>query len=240
MAYHEFAEVNMEYFESWTKRAEPGGPMWALNLMKYKEWAEYADGRETTLTGLEADEAYAPFDHMARFGARVILIAPVVHQLVGDDTHWERIAIAQFPKRMTLLEMSADADFQKAEEHKDAGMDVSIGMAAFPIEGQPVPKQESAADSDRLMLIQVVADANAPDLAVGIDAVRAGRLEVEDKFMGDHRTFAEARFDLISPATAKELASRKYVHDDTGYAVITDPSVDDVARSLSDTTRVIF
>jgi hypothetical protein len=234
------AEVNTKYFESWMKRAEPGGPMWALNLMKYKERAEYADGRETTLTGFEADELYAPHEHLAAVGARIILIAPVVHQLVGNDCRWDRLAIAQYPTRMALLEMSADPDFQKSEEHKDAGMDVSIGMAAFPIEGQPVPKQESAAGSDRLMLIQVVGDANAPDLAEGVDAVRAGRLEVEDKFMGDHRSFAEARFDLISPATAEELARRAYVHDETSYAVITDPSLDDVARSLSDTTRVLF
>ena len=39
--------------------------MWALNLMKYREWAEYADGRETNLTGVEADDVYLPHDHLA-------------------------------------------------------------------------------------------------------------------------------------------------------------------------------
>ncbi len=45
-----YGTPNMPYFGSWFERDDPGGPMWALNLMKYKSVAEYADGRETTLT----------------------------------------------------------------------------------------------------------------------------------------------------------------------------------------------
>jgi len=62
--------------------------MWALNLMRYREQAEYADGRATDLTGAGADDVYAPHEHLAAVGSRIILIAPVVHHLRGDDRQW--------------------------------------------------------------------------------------------------------------------------------------------------------
>lgn len=235
-----YGTVNSEYLASWFQREEPGGPMWALNLMKYRERAEYADGRETDLTGVEADDVYAPHEHLAAVDSRIILMAPVVHHLRGDDRRWDRIAIAQYRDRMALIEMNSSEAFQVDEQHKDAGMEFTIVMATFPVDGDPVPPQESAADTDMLMLLQVVGDAEAPDLAEGFDALRIGRFWVEDRFIGDDRTFAEARFDLISPDVATELGSGDFVHDDTGYALIADPAMDEVARSLTDPTTVLF
>ena len=49
-----YGTINSDYLASWFQRDDPGGPMWALNLMQYREWAEYADGRETDLTGAQA------------------------------------------------------------------------------------------------------------------------------------------------------------------------------------------
>ena len=235
-----YGTINTDYLASWFTRDEPGGPMWALNLMKYRERADYTDGRETALSGAEADEVYAPHEHLRKVGSRIILVAPVRHQWVGDDTCWDRIAIAQYRDRMALVEMNSSADFAEAESHKDAGMDFTIAMATFPIDGQPTPPQVSGADGDDLLLLQVVGDPAAPDLADGVESTRIGRFWVEDRFLGDDRTFAEARFDLISPAVAEELEGRGFVHDETGYAVIADPMLDDVARSLSDPTTVLF
>ncbi|MBT5849641.1 MAG: hypothetical protein HOH36_04305, partial [Acidimicrobiaceae bacterium] len=60
-----YGTINSDYIASWFQRAAPGGPMWALNLMKYREQADYADGRETALSGVEADDLYAPHEHLA-------------------------------------------------------------------------------------------------------------------------------------------------------------------------------
>ena len=235
-----YGRLNQEYLASWFTREEPGGPMWALNLMKYREQAEYEDGRETTLSGVEADNAYAPQEHLAAVGSRISLLAPVVHQLVGDEWRWDRIAIAQYRDRIAMAEMTATSDFQKSEKHKEAGMDFTIVLATFPTEGDPVPPQVSGAGTDQLLLLQVVGDSAAPDLAADIESTRIGRFWIEDRMIGDDRTFAEARLDLISPAVAEELAGREYVHDDASYVVIADPLIDDVARSLPDPTRVLF
>ncbi|MEL7209585.1 MAG: hypothetical protein AAGK32_15340 [Actinomycetota bacterium] len=235
-----YGTLNGEYIGSWFERDEPGGPMWALNLMKYREQAEYTDGRSSELTGAEADEVYAPHEHLAAVGSRIILIAPVVHQLVGDDWHWDRIAIAQYRDRMAMVEMSSKPEFQEDEQHKEAGMDFTIVMASFPVDGEPTPPQVSGADDDQLLLLQVVGDASAPDLADGIESTRIGRFWVEDRMIGDDRTFAEARYDLISPATAELLAAEDPVHDEDRYVVVADPTTDEVARSLTDPTQVLF
>ena len=119
-------------------------------------------------------------------------------------------------------------------------MDATIVMASFPVEGQPVPPQESGTATNKLLLLQVVGDASAPDVAADIESTHIGRFWIEGNILGDHRTWAEARYDLISPATADQLAATPYVHDDSRYVMVTDPTIDDVARSLSDPTRVIF
>ncbi len=214
--------------------------MWALNLMKYRERAEYADGRESSISGVEADDAYAPHEHLRKVGSRLIMMAPVLHQLVGDSHVWDRIAIAQYRDRMAMIEMSSNADFQKDEDHKEAGMEFTIVMASFPVDGDPVPPQESGADDDRLMLLQVVGDADAPDVAADIDSVRIGRFAIEDRIIGDDRTFAEARYDLITRAVADQLVARGQSHSDTDYVVVADPKLDDVARSLTDPAQVLF
>jgi len=247
-----YGELNQPYIASWFARDEPGGPMWALNLMKYRERAEYADGRESSISGVEADNVYAPHEHLAAVGSRIIMMAPVLHQLVGDDWEWDRIAIAQYRDRMAMVEMSSNSDFQKDEEHKEAGMDFTIVMATFPVDRDPVPPQETGVDDGRLLLLQVVADANTPDyaadlsddlpdhLGTGSGRVRIGRFEIEDRMIGDDRTFAEARYDLISREVADELVARGAMRSETDYVVIADPMLNDVARSLTDTSQVLF
>ena len=214
--------------------------MWALNLMKYRKRAEYAAGRESSISGMEADDEYAPHEHLRKVGSRIVMMAPVVQLVVGDEHVWDRIAIAQYRDRVAMIEMSSNADFQKDEDHKEAGMDFTIVMATFPVGGDPVPPQESGADGDRLMLLQVVGEAAAPDIAADVESTRIGRFAIEDRILGDDRTFAEARYDLISRSVADELAARGATHSDTDYVVIADPKLDDIARSLTDTSQVLF
>ncbi len=235
-----YGQLNESYIASWFGRDDPGGPMWALNLMKYRDRASYSDGRESSISGVDADDVYAPHEHLRKVGSRIVMMAPVLHQLVGDGHVWDRIAIAQYRDRMAMIEMSSNADFQKDEEHKEAGMDFTIVMATFPVDGDSVPPQESGVDDDRLLLLQVVGDAATPDTAAGVDSVRIGRFAIENCILGDERNFAEARYDLVRRDVADQLAARGFTHSDTDYVVIADPALDDIARSLTDTNRVLF
>ena len=58
MAKQGYGTMNTDYIESWFQR-ETDGPMWALNLMKYKEVADYGDASGPDgkpISGLEADD----------------------------------------------------------------------------------------------------------------------------------------------------------------------------------------
>ena len=68
------------------------GPVWMVNLMRYRERAEYADGRETALTGREADDEYTPLGPLAAVGAEIVFVADVEDQFIGDEPVWDRIA----------------------------------------------------------------------------------------------------------------------------------------------------
>jgi uncharacterized protein (DUF1330 family) len=106
---------------------EPGsqGPIYMLNLLKFKEKAEYADGRETDLTGAEA---------YALYGAEVskILIkldgggmfnAKVERLMLGEvEELWDRVAIAMYPNRQAMIEMMQSAEYQAIHHHRDAGL----------------------------------------------------------------------------------------------------------------------
>ena len=105
-----YGEPNHEYLATWFEREEDG-PMWALNLMKYRARAIDEQGEETERTGLEADDDYAPVGPIAAVGGRIVLVAPVERQLRGDATVWDRIAIVLYPTRMAFIEMSMRDDF---------------------------------------------------------------------------------------------------------------------------------
>ena len=78
----------------------------------------------------------------------------------------------------------------------------------------------------------MVADEDTPDLAAGIEAQRIGVFGVEDVIVGDARKFAEARWDVISQATAEKLCEQPSVHDAEGYALVIDPQLDAIAESV--------
>ena len=81
--------------------------MWMVNLMKYRDVAEYADGRESSISGSEADDLYSPLDSLAAVGARPVLFGDVDQQLLGEDTVWDRIAVVKYPTRKSFIDMQA-------------------------------------------------------------------------------------------------------------------------------------
>lgn len=240
MASPSYGTMNLAYVGSWLQR-ETDGPMWALNLMKYKEVADYGEAGHPEggpISGLEADDLYSPIEELASVGARLVLLAPVVHHVRGDATAWDRVGIVLYPRRMALIEMNQTKEFQETHVHKAAGMEFTIVMATFPPEGgfDTDPTLSSQAPDQRLLL-QLVADARAPDLADGIESRRIGSFDVEGVIVGDERSFAEARWDVISTETAEALSARPTVADDSAYVLVIDPEIDQLAESVQTTKR---
>ncbi len=116
-----------------TTPADEDGPVWMVNLMKYRERADYADGRESSISGQEADDAYSPLDSLAAVGARPVFFADVDQQLLGDDTVWDRVGIVKYPTRRSFIDMQSLPSFRESHQHKDAGMERTIVMGTQPM-----------------------------------------------------------------------------------------------------------
>jgi len=101
--------------------------------MKYRDVADYADGTDSTISGREADDIYAPVDVLADIGAEIVFVADVDQQLLGDDTVWDRVAVVKYPTRRSFIHMQSRPDFQEKHVHKDAGMQSTIVSGCSPI-----------------------------------------------------------------------------------------------------------
>jgi hypothetical protein len=110
------------------------GPFFMLNLMRYRPLAVYEDGRETTLTGVQADDVYAPLEVLHDLGAEIVLFGDVVDQPRGSQG-WHRVAIVRYPTVRSFLQMQERADFIERHQHKDAGMESTVIATCTPLSG---------------------------------------------------------------------------------------------------------
>ena len=200
-----------------TVPADEDGPVWMVNLMKYRERAEYLDGRETTLTGREADDLYAPVDVLAAIGAEVVFFGDVEHQLLGDAPRWDRVAVVKYPTRRSFIAMQERPDFLELYPHKEAGMAETFVIGSVPFappeipvplpDWSEVPHPPTAEDGD-VMVIHVLrfheggAETDMVDYqnAAGAIAIPQGArpaawLEVEGTIVGDGRQWDQVRFN---------------------------------------------
>lgn len=106
---------------------EPGrdGPIYMLNLLKFKEKAEYADGRETVLSGAEAYAIYGQevIQHLQKVGGAPMFSAGVERLMLGEvEELWDTAAIAMYPSRKAMLEMIMSPEYQASALHREAGL----------------------------------------------------------------------------------------------------------------------
>ena len=136
-----YGTPNTEYAMSMAMMLpEDDGPVWMVNLMKYREVADYADGRESAISGRDADDAYSPLDSLAAVGAAPVFFGDVDQQLLGDATTWDRIGVVKYPTRKAFIDMQSLPSFQKSHHHKDAGMESTIVIGTQPME-MPTPTE---------------------------------------------------------------------------------------------------
>lgn len=101
------------------------GPIYMLNLLTFKEKAEYPDGRDTDLTGAEAYAVYSAevAGHLATVGGRPMFVATVERLMLGEvEELWDTAAIAMYPSRKAMMEMMSSPDYQASAVHRTAGL----------------------------------------------------------------------------------------------------------------------
>ncbi len=103
-----------------------GQPFAIINLLLYKEWADYPQGTVTEkLTGQQAYERYSelsvPF--VNKVGGVPMWRGTIGGNLIGpEDERWDEILIMQYPARSAFERMLADPEYVEVVFHRTAAV----------------------------------------------------------------------------------------------------------------------
>ena len=228
-----FGQVNPAQMARMVNPAEDG-PFYMINLIQYREKAVYPDGRETDLTGEEANNLYNPIGILREIGAEIVFMAQVEKMRLGDGTEWDQVAIVRYPSRRAFVQMTQRPDFQARSIHKDAGVGRTIVMVSHLVDSPspgaptpPKPTQPVTAGDRPFEMVQVFRFRDPPQ-AEGGAAVTTGReameqsgassgavatpmgvdptalFEVEGVLIGDGRAWSEVRISRFPSRAALE------------------------------------
>lgn len=103
----------------------PNGPIYMVNLLKYRDHAQYTDGRTTALTGREAYDLYGAgvTELIQQHGGKIVFSADVNALLLGYvEQLWDSVAIAMYPNRAALIAMSMAPVMAELALHREAGL----------------------------------------------------------------------------------------------------------------------
>ena len=106
-------------------------PIYMLNLLKFKERAEYEDGRDSDLTGEQAYGIYgqAVADLLVKVGGAPVFSASVERLMLGEvEDLWDSAAIAMYPSRQEMLTMISLPEYQEIAVHRSAGLEGQLNI----------------------------------------------------------------------------------------------------------------
>ena len=92
------------------KRNESGlnGPIFMSNLVKFRNNAEYEDGRETFLTSRQAYQIYGKpvLKMLPKYKAEVVFGSQITELLVGEAGNlWDEMTVLKYASRKDLNDM---------------------------------------------------------------------------------------------------------------------------------------
>ena len=112
-------------------------PIYMLNLLKFKERAEYEDGSQGEMTG---EEAYGVYGrevqaHIEKVGGKGIFLGNVSRLMLGEvEDLWDKVAIVMYPSRKAMMAMIQDPDYQSSAAHRKAGL---LGQLNIEVKDNP-------------------------------------------------------------------------------------------------------
>ncbi len=101
------------------------GPYVMVNLLKFKDRAEYPDDPESTLSGRDAYEIYGVevSKIVESRGGRIVFSGDVTGMIVGEvEDQWDAVALAEYPSKAAFQEMMMSPEWAAIEHHRVAGL----------------------------------------------------------------------------------------------------------------------
>lgn len=115
---------------------EEDGPFVMVNLLKFKEHAEYEDGSESELSGREAYLRYGAAVQacLAAVGGQGRFSGMVSGLLLGEvEDLWDMVALAEYPSRAAMMAMIQSPEYQAIEKHRKAGLAGQLNIRTKPL-----------------------------------------------------------------------------------------------------------
>lgn len=106
-------------------------PIEMLNLLRFRERAQYEPGHPDADRGLTGAEAYASYSRTSspifrRVGGGIVWSGKPELVLIGPaDERWDAAFIARYPSAAAFLEMVTDPDYREAVKHRQAAVETS-------------------------------------------------------------------------------------------------------------------
>jgi uncharacterized protein (DUF1330 family) len=117
-------DPTQEQFQAFAESAAPEGPVFMLNLLRFKDRADGLLESE----GISGAEAYARYaaetqHHLERVGGEVLWAGACDRALIGPtDGEWDVAAVVRYPSRSAFLEMVADPDYIETSQIRTAAL----------------------------------------------------------------------------------------------------------------------
>ncbi|MCU1426320.1 MAG: hypothetical protein JWL83_320 [Actinomycetia bacterium] len=111
--------------------APDDGPVVMLNLVKYKERADDGNGSGGDAYRRYGDQAVQMVE--AR-GGKVLWAGQAEQVLIGNPSEdWDAVFVVQYPSRAAFVEMVTTPEYEKAHEHREAGLERTTLLACRPM-----------------------------------------------------------------------------------------------------------
>lgn len=111
------------------------GSVAMVHLLKFKGRAEYADGRETELTGAEAYGLYRRemVERVSSSGGRLVFSGAVSHLVLGEvEDMWDEVMVVEFPSKEAFVEIISSPEIAEYGVHRRAGLAGQLLIATVP------------------------------------------------------------------------------------------------------------
>jgi len=122
--------ANKEQIRAFIKQ-DDGTPVHMVNLLKFKDKAEYEDGRATDLTGQQAYAIYSADikGQIEKVGGKIVFEGQASQLLVGEvEDLWDMIAVVRYPNVQAMAKMTSDRAYGEIAIHRIAGLEGQLNI----------------------------------------------------------------------------------------------------------------
>lgn len=227
---HRYGTIDKQYAITLaTHEPESDGPIYMVNLMKYRAVAAYGDGSQGVASGREADDKYNPSSVLNKIGADMLFVGDVVSTDFGVGD-WDRIAVVRYPTRRSFVEMQQRKDFAEKHVHKAAGMERTIITCcrlqdhSLDERGRPGPPDFRERHVAMVVLGPDAVNQSAPFGSTSFDS--------EGTVIGDSRAWLSVHFVELGDVSATGALLSTYATNDphSTYVLTLAPSIDGLTK----------